>query len=143
SWYNEAASTSLTMSWSSRARPNNSFKPNLLRSTKAMAKEARHGFGSTTQVGLTQVLALMDASTVIITALGTIALLVAVAFPVWVAWIVAWRSKMERSARRSFLLACLLMSYGGPTLTGALLLAFEMATVYIARAMHADGSQAR
>jgi hypothetical protein len=38
------------------AAPNNSFKPNLLRSTKAMAEKACHGFGSTTQVGLTQVL---------------------------------------------------------------------------------------
>ena len=81
----------------------------------------------------------MDASTVVITALGTIALLVAVAFPVWVAWIVAWRSRMERSARRSFLLACLLLSYGVLTLTGAILLPLEMATVYIAPAMHADG----
>ncbi|HHY1018950.1 TPA: hypothetical protein ACVY19_006471, partial [Klebsiella michiganensis] len=34
--------------------PNNSFKPNLLRYTKAMAERACHGFGSTTQVGLTQ-----------------------------------------------------------------------------------------
>lgn len=37
-------------------RSNNSFKPNLLRSTKAMAEKACHGFGSTTQVGLTQAL---------------------------------------------------------------------------------------
>src|SRR5690606_41789503 len=33
-----------------------SFKPNLLRYTKAMAERACHGFGSTTQVGLTQAL---------------------------------------------------------------------------------------
>ncbi|MCA4129741.1 hypothetical protein RMR41_31600, partial [Pseudomonas aeruginosa] len=32
------------------------FKPNLLRYTKAMAERACHGFGSTTQVGLTQAL---------------------------------------------------------------------------------------
>src|SRR3546814_3417580 len=38
--------------------PNNSFKPNLLRYTKAMAEKACHGFGSTTQVGLTQALGL-------------------------------------------------------------------------------------
>jgi hypothetical protein len=37
---------------------NNSFKPNLLRYTKAMAEKACHDFGSTTQVGLTQVLGL-------------------------------------------------------------------------------------
>ena len=36
--------------------PNNSFKPNLLRYTKHMAEKARHVFGSTTQVGLTQAL---------------------------------------------------------------------------------------
>ena len=36
--------------------PNNSFKPNLLRYTKAMAEKTCHGFGSTTQVGLTQAL---------------------------------------------------------------------------------------
>ena len=41
------------------AAPNNSFKPNLLRSTKAMAGKACHGFGSTTQVGLTQALGAM------------------------------------------------------------------------------------
>ena len=39
-----------------RPGPNNSFKPNLLRYTKAMAEKACHGFGSTTQVGLTQAL---------------------------------------------------------------------------------------
>ena len=37
-------------------RPNNAFKPNLLRSTKHMAEKACHVFGSATQVGLTQVL---------------------------------------------------------------------------------------
>ncbi len=40
--------------------PNNSFKPNLLRYTKAMAERACHGFGSTTQVGLTQALDIMS-----------------------------------------------------------------------------------
>src|SRR3546814_6892072 len=37
-----------------RAKAYSSFKPNLLRYTKAMAGKACHGFGSTTQVGLTQ-----------------------------------------------------------------------------------------
>ena len=37
-------------------RPNNSFKPNLLRYTKHMAEKACHVFGSATQVGLTQAL---------------------------------------------------------------------------------------
>jgi hypothetical protein len=39
-------------------RPNNSFKPNLLRYTKHMAEKACHVFGSATQVGLTQALGL-------------------------------------------------------------------------------------
>ncbi len=39
-----------------RLPANNSFKPNLLRYTKHMAEKACHVFGSTTQVGLTQVL---------------------------------------------------------------------------------------
>ena len=43
--------------------PNNSFKPNLLRYTKAMAEKACHGFGSTTQVGLTQALGSRAATT--------------------------------------------------------------------------------
>ncbi len=36
--------------------PNNSFKPNLLRYGKSVAKKACHAFASTTQVGLTQAL---------------------------------------------------------------------------------------
>src|SRR5690606_29351687 len=47
-----------------RAGPNNSFKPNLLRYTKAMAEKACHGFGSTTQVGLTQALGLVSRTVV-------------------------------------------------------------------------------
>ena len=39
-------------------RPNNSFKPNLLRSTNNMAGKACHVAGSATQVGLTQALEL-------------------------------------------------------------------------------------
>jgi hypothetical protein len=40
----------------SRATSNNSFKPNLLRSSKSVAKKTCHAFASTTQVGLIQVL---------------------------------------------------------------------------------------
>src|SRR5690606_26205574 len=40
-------------------RPNNSFKPNLLRYTNNMAGKACHVVGSATQVGLTQALARM------------------------------------------------------------------------------------
>lgn len=39
-----------------KGRPNNSFKPNLLRYTNNVAGKACHVVGSTTQVGLTQVL---------------------------------------------------------------------------------------
>ena len=39
-----------------RMAPNNSFKPNLLRSSKSVAEKACHAFASTTQVGLTQAL---------------------------------------------------------------------------------------
>src|SRR3546814_11541438 len=42
------------------ARSNNSFKPNLFRSTKHMAEKACHVFGSATQVGLTQALYVTD-----------------------------------------------------------------------------------
>ena len=40
--------------------PNNSFKPNLLRYGKGMAEKACHTFAFTTQVGLTQALAVMS-----------------------------------------------------------------------------------
>jgi hypothetical protein len=51
--------------WGARAgvqrqlRPNNSFKPNLLRSSISVAEKACHASASTTQVGLIQVLAVM------------------------------------------------------------------------------------
>ncbi len=45
------------MSW--LLRPNNSFKPNLLRYGNGVAEKACHAVTSTTQVGLTQVLGLM------------------------------------------------------------------------------------
>jgi hypothetical protein len=41
------------------AAPNNSFKPNLLRYTKAVAERACHGFGSASRIGLIQVLGLI------------------------------------------------------------------------------------
>ena len=40
--------------------PNNSFKPNLFRYGKSVAEKACHAFASTTQVGLTQALDLME-----------------------------------------------------------------------------------
>jgi hypothetical protein len=44
------------LSLSCSLRPNNSFKPNLLRYGKSVAEKACHAFASTTQVGLTQAL---------------------------------------------------------------------------------------
>jgi hypothetical protein len=40
--------------------PNNSFKPNLLRYSNGVAEKACHAVASTTQVGLTQALAVMS-----------------------------------------------------------------------------------
>ena len=45
-----------------QARPNNSFKPNLLRYTNNMAERACHVVASATQVGLTQALGLQEQS---------------------------------------------------------------------------------
>ena len=42
--------------WATEGRPNNSFKPNLLRYGKSAAEKACHAFASTAQVGLTQAL---------------------------------------------------------------------------------------
>jgi hypothetical protein len=39
---------------------NNSFKPNLFRSSKSVAEKACHAFASTTQVGLIQALGLQE-----------------------------------------------------------------------------------
>ena len=43
-----------------RVAPNNSFKPNLLRYGKSVAEKACHAFVSTTQVGLTQALGVLQ-----------------------------------------------------------------------------------
>ena len=44
------------------SKPNNSFKPNLLRYSKSVTEKACHAFASTTQVGLTQALGLQEQS---------------------------------------------------------------------------------
>jgi hypothetical protein len=51
-----SAATLQKCSNSTGRRPNNSFKPNLLRSSESVAEKACHAFASTTQVGLIQVL---------------------------------------------------------------------------------------
>ena len=48
------------LQFTAKAPPNNSFKPNLLRSGNSVAERACHAVASTTQVGLTQALGLMD-----------------------------------------------------------------------------------
>jgi len=81
----------------------------------------------------------MDAASLAIVVLGAIAALVVVALPAWIAWCIAWRSHMPVGARRSFMLVCLLLSFGFLTLTGGLLLPLEMAAVWIAPELHANG----
>src|SRR3546814_14324795 len=64
-WSSDVCSSDLQVSprpfsFHPSARSNNSFKPNLFRSTKHMAEKACHVFGSATQVGLTQALYVTD-----------------------------------------------------------------------------------
>ena len=84
----------------------------------------------------------MDAASLAIVALGAIVVLSAVALPAWIAWLIAWRSRMPTHARRSFMLVCLLLSFGFLTLTGGLLLPLEIAAVWVAPELHANGYRA-
>lgn len=81
----------------------------------------------------------MDATSLAILALGTIAVLSAVALPAWIALFVAWRSHMPAYARRSFMFVCLLLSFGFLTLAGGLLLPLEIAAVWIAPELDNNG----
>ena len=81
----------------------------------------------------------MDAATLVIVGLGAVAVLALVALPAWIAWYVAWRSRMPAPARRSFALICLLLAFGLLTLAGVLLIPLEMAEVWIAPELHAGG----
>lgn len=57
-------------------------------------------------------------------------MLAVVALPAWFAWIVAWRSGMPTDARRSFILTCLLLSFGFFMLAGVVFLPLGMADVF-------------
>jgi hypothetical protein len=81
----------------------------------------------------------MDAASLAIVILGTVAVLAIAALPAWIAWLVAWRSDMPAHARKSFMFVCLLLSFGLLTLAGGLLLPIEVASVWIAPELHANG----
>src|SRR5690606_15265473 len=83
----------------------------------------------------------MDGTSLAIVTLGAIAALAVAGFPAWIAWLIAWRSRMPAHARRSFVLICGLLSYGLLTLTGALLIPLEMAAVWIAPELNANGHE--
>ncbi|MCL6710765.1 hypothetical protein M8R20_27590 [Pseudomonas sp. R2.Fl] len=65
--------------------------------------------------------------------------MLAIALPAWIAWIVACRSRVPAGARRSFILACLLLSFGFATLAGGMFLPLDLAAVYLAPQWSADG----
>jgi len=58
-------------------------------------------------------------------------MLAVAALPAWFAWFVAWRSGMPTDARRSFILVCLLLSFGFFTLAGVACLPLWLADVFI------------
>ena len=74
----------------------------------------------------------MHPATWISTVLMTLGLMVAVAFPLWFAWIVAWRSGMARGIRRSFSMVCGLLAYGVVLMVDALFLPFDMFATFAA-----------
>ncbi|MBB3276896.1 MULTISPECIES: hypothetical protein [unclassified Pseudoxanthomonas] len=70
----------------------------------------------------------MDAISLFIVGMGAIAMLAVAA---WFAWLVAWRSDMPMSARRSFILVCLLLSFGFFMLAGVAFLPLGLADVFV------------
>lgn len=83
----------------------------------------------------------LDATSSLIVALGAIALLTVVAWPAWFAWIVAWRCGMPMNARRSFILVCLLLSFGFFTLAGVAFLPLGLADVFVVPQWAAGGHE--
>ncbi|MBF6025055.1 hypothetical protein [Lysobacter niastensis] len=83
----------------------------------------------------------MDAASLALVVLGSIAVLAIAALPAWIAWLVAWGSHLPAHTRRSFMLVCLLLSFGLLTLTGGLLLPLEMAAFWIAPELHVAGHE--
>ncbi|CAN7473004.1 hypothetical protein LJR143_003003 [Pseudoxanthomonas sp. LjRoot143] len=84
----------------------------------------------------------MDADLIVMTALTlltALGMVVAVLLPAWIAWGIAWRSRMCRTQRRSFAFTCLLLTYGVVMFTGALLLPLETLKIFIAPDLHGRG----
>lgn len=84
----------------------------------------------------------MHPATWILTLLMTLGLMIAVAFPLWFAWIVAWRSGMTRSLRRSFAMVCGLLTYGVVLMVDALFLPFDMFATFAAPSLINAGHDA-
>jgi len=77
-----------------------------------------------------------------LTVLASLGVLLVALLPVWIAWWFAWRSKMPRTCRRSFALACLLLAYGVMTLVGAALSPLGVFQVFMAADLHHAGHEA-
>ena len=83
----------------------------------------------------------MDLASLAIVGLMTIAVLLVVLLPAWIAWLVAWRSSMPIQARRSFMFICLLLTFGIITLAGVLLIPLQMAATWVAPELHTGGNK--
>lgn len=84
----------------------------------------------------------MDADLIVMTALtllSALGMVAAVLLPAWIAWGIAWHSRMPRTLRRSFAFTCLLLTYGVVMLTGALLLPLETLKIFVAPDLHGRG----
>jgi hypothetical protein len=81
----------------------------------------------------------MDARTLAIAGLGTVALLAIVALPALVAWFLAHQSGMPRLMRRSFMFTCTLLVFGFLGLTGGLLLPLEVVATWVAPELSVRG----
>jgi len=77
-------------------RPNNSFKPNLLRYTNNMAGKACHVVGSATQVGLTQALAPMETANYVLFLGAVIGGLAVALLPFLVSGLIARKASLPR-----------------------------------------------
>lgn len=81
----------------------------------------------------------MDLTSLAIVGLMTSAVILVIFLPAWIAWLVAWRSRMPIKARRSFMFICLLLTFGTITLAGGLLIPLQMAAVWVAPELHSSG----
>ena len=79
----------------------------------------------------------MDLASLAIVALMMLGVLIIVALPAWASWFFAHHDRLP--ARRLFVFACTLLSFGILTLTGAVLLPLEMAAIWVAPELHTAG----